>query len=93
MYFQGTMAMDSGKNFEGEVRASLKKARCFWFRIQDTNDVSRFVNKGSRRKATSRFYGSCVKEHLSLLNVKQRKEALNLFLYFMARAEAYLNIK
>ena len=47
--------MDSGKNFEGEVRASLKKVRCFWFRIQDTNDVSRFVNKAVAEKQPADF--------------------------------------
>ena len=49
------MAVDSGKNFEGEVRASLKKVRCFWFRIQDTNDVSRFVNKAVAEKQPADF--------------------------------------
>jgi len=47
--------MDSGKNFEGEVRASLKKVRCFWFRIQDTNDVSRFVRKAVAEKQPADF--------------------------------------
>ncbi len=37
--------MDTGKGFENEIRQSLKKVKCFWFRIQDTNDVSRFVDK------------------------------------------------
>tara|TARA_R100001594_G_scaffold112744_2_gene147576 strand:- start:31 stop:531 length:501 start_codon:yes stop_codon:yes gene_type:complete len=49
------MVVDSGKNFEGEVRTSLKKVRCFWFRIQDTNDVSRFVNKAVAEKQPADF--------------------------------------
>ena len=32
---------DTGKQFESEVRRSLKTSNCFWFRIQDTNDVAR----------------------------------------------------
>ena len=47
--------MDTGKNFEGEVRASLKKVKCFWFRIQDTNDVSRFVRKAVAEKQPADF--------------------------------------
>ena len=35
----------TGKNFEWEIRKSLDDAGCWWFRIQDTNDVSRFVKK------------------------------------------------
>ena len=46
------------KNFEAEVRASLKKVKCFWFRIQDTNDVSRFVRKAVAEKQPADFYGS-----------------------------------
>jgi|TARA_R100001530_G_scaffold127635_1_gene96921 recombination protein U len=34
---------DTGKQFESEVRRSLKNTNCFWFRIQDTNDVARFL--------------------------------------------------
>tara|TARA_R100001594_G_scaffold23236_3_gene45056 strand:+ start:12820 stop:13332 length:513 start_codon:yes stop_codon:yes gene_type:complete len=34
---------DTGKQFESEIRRSLKDANCFWFRIQDTNDVARFL--------------------------------------------------
>ncbi len=34
---------DTGKQFESEVRRSLKTSNCFWFRIQDTNDVARYL--------------------------------------------------
>ena len=47
--------MDTGKNFEMEVRRSLKEANCFWFRIQDTNDVSRFVKKAIAEKQPGDF--------------------------------------
>ena len=39
------MAKNTGKNFENEIRKSLKGADCWWFRIQDTNDVSKFVKQ------------------------------------------------
>ena len=47
--------MDTGKNFEMEVRKSLKDTNCFWFRIQDTNDVSRFVKKAISEKQPGDF--------------------------------------
>jgi penicillin-binding protein-related factor A (putative recombinase) len=47
--------MDTGKKFEAEIRASLKDANCFWFRIQDTNDVSRFVNQAVAEKQPGDF--------------------------------------
>ena len=47
--------MDTGKNFEAEVRKSLKDTDCFWFRIQDTNDVSRFVKQAIAEKQPGDF--------------------------------------
>ena len=47
--------MDTGKGFENEIRQSLKKVNCFWFRIQDTNDVSRFVDKAIAEKQPADF--------------------------------------
>ena len=46
------MKGSTGKNFETEIRRSLKDKRtqCFWFRIQDTNDVSRFVKQAIAEK-------------------------------------------
>jgi recombination protein U len=38
-----TRRNDTGKQFESEIRRSLKDTNCFWFRIQDTNDVARFL--------------------------------------------------
>ena len=48
--------LDTGKNFESEVRQSLKRSDCFWFRIQDTNDVSRFVKKAISEKQPGDFF-------------------------------------
>ena len=49
------MAKNTGKNFENEIRRSLRGAKCFWFRIQDTNDVSRFVKKAIAEKQPADF--------------------------------------
>ena len=50
------MAKNTGKNFENEIRRSLKGAKCFWFRIQDTNDVSRYVKKAVAEKQPGDFF-------------------------------------
>ena len=35
---------DTGKNFEGEIRKGLQKSKdIWWFRIQDTNDITRTI--------------------------------------------------
>ena len=46
----------TGKNFEWEIRKSLDDAGCWWFRIQDTNDVSRFVKKAIAEKQPGDFF-------------------------------------
>ena len=51
------MKGSTGKNFEAEIRRSLKDKRtqCFWFRIQDTNDVSRFIKQAIAEKQPGDF--------------------------------------
>ena len=44
------MVKNTGKNFENEISRSLKSGGQFWFRIQDTNDVSRFVKQAVAEK-------------------------------------------
>ena len=46
----------TGKNFEWEIRKSLDDVDCWWFRIQDTNDVSRFVKKAIAEKQPGDFF-------------------------------------
>tara|TARA_R100001463_G_scaffold55806_3_gene107580 strand:+ start:5864 stop:6382 length:519 start_codon:yes stop_codon:yes gene_type:complete len=46
----------TGKNFEWEIRKSLDDTECWWFRIQDTNDVSRFVKKAIAEKQPGDFF-------------------------------------
>ena len=49
------MVKNTGKNFENEVRRSLKAGKQFWFRIQDTNDVSKIVKKAVAEKQPADF--------------------------------------
>ena len=48
---------DTGKNFESEIRKSLKSAKhIWWFRIQDTNDINRFVKIAVAEKQPADFF-------------------------------------
>ena len=48
---------DTGKNFENEIRRSLKGSRhIWWFRIQDTNDINRFVKIAVAEKQPADFF-------------------------------------
>ena len=49
------MAKNTGKNFENEIRKSLHGADCWFFRIQDTNDVSKFVKQAGAEKQPADF--------------------------------------
>ena len=49
----------TGKNFEWEIRKSLDSAKWWWFRIQDTNDVSRFVKQAIAEKQPGDFFAVC----------------------------------
>jgi len=53
------MGKSTGKQFESEIRRSLREVDCWWFRIQDTMDISRYVN----RTSFPLYYG----EHPSIL--------------------------
>jgi recombination protein U len=48
---------DTGKNFESEIRRSLKSSKhIWWFRIQDTNDINRFVKQAVAEKQPADFF-------------------------------------
>ena len=48
---------DTGKNFESEIRRSLKSSRhIWWFRIQDTNDINRFIKQAVAEKQPADFF-------------------------------------
>ena len=48
---------DTGKNFENEIRRSLEGSKhIWWFRIQDTNDINRFVKIAVAEKQPADFF-------------------------------------
>ena len=48
---------DTGKNFENEIRRSLQSSRhIWWLRIQDTNDINRFVKIAVAEKQPADFF-------------------------------------
>ena len=48
---------DTGKNFENEIRRSLKSSRhIWWFRIQHTNDINRCVKIAVAEKQPADFF-------------------------------------
>ena len=48
---------DTGKNFENEIRRSLRSSKhIWWFRIQDTNDINRFVKIAVAEKQPADFF-------------------------------------
>jgi|TARA_R110002020_G_scaffold38791_4_gene116209 recombination protein U len=53
----GRKKRDTGKNFESEIRRSLKSSKhIWWFRIQDTNDVNRFIKQAVAEKQPADFF-------------------------------------
>lgn len=53
----GKKKRDTGKNFESEIRRSLKSSKhIWWFRIQDTNDVNRFIKQAVAEKQPADFF-------------------------------------
>ena len=48
---------DTGKNFENEIRKSSQGSKhIWWFRIQDTNDINRFVKIAVAEKQPADFF-------------------------------------
>lgn len=48
---------DTGKNFESEIRRSLRNSKhIWWFRIQDTNDINRFIKIAVAEKQPADFF-------------------------------------
>tara|TARA_E500000305_G_scaffold67050_1_gene53377 strand:+ start:1363 stop:1866 length:504 start_codon:yes stop_codon:yes gene_type:complete len=73
--------MDTGKKFENEIRQSLKKVKCFWFRIQDTNDVSRFVDRAIAEKQPADFM-AVYKGTPILIECKTTRRKISFPLYY-----------
>ena len=45
----------TGKQFETEIRRSLRDLDCFWYRIQDTMDISRYIKAAIAEKQPGDF--------------------------------------
>ena len=73
---------DTGKNFESEIRRSLKSSKhIWWFRIQDTNDVSRFVKMAVAEKQPADFF-SVYKGRPIMLEAKTSRSLTSFPLYY-----------
>ena len=73
---------DTGKNFESEIRRSLKSSKhIWWFRIQDTNDVSRFVKMAVAEKQPADFF-SVYKGRPIMLEAKTSRSLVSFPLYY-----------
>ena len=73
---------DTGKNFESEIRRSLKSSRhIWWFRIQDTNDISRFVKIAVAEKQPADFF-SVYKGRPIMVEAKTSRNLTSFPLYY-----------
>ena len=73
---------DTGKNFESEIRRSLKGAKhIWWFRIQDTNDINRFVKIAVAEKQPADFF-SVYKGRPIMLEAKTSRNLTSFPLYY-----------
>ena len=73
---------DTGKNFENEIRRSLKSSRhIWWFRIQDTNDINRFVKIAVAEKQPADFF-SVYKGRPIMLEAKTSRSLTSFPLYY-----------
>ena len=85
------MAKNTGKNFENEIRRSLKGAKCFWFRIQDTNDVSRFIKQAIAEKQPGDFM-AVYRSKAFLIECKTSRNLTSFPLYY-GTTRLYLSIR
>mgnify|MGYP003633056217 CR=1 FL=1 len=85
----GKKKRDTGKNFESEIRRSLKSSKhIWWFRIQDTNDVNRFIKQAVAEKQPADFFS--VYRGRPIMVQLERKGGISLI---MIRREEYRNKK
>ena len=77
-------AKDTGKNFENEIRRSLKSSRhIWWFRIQDTNDINRFVKIAVAEKQPADFF-TVYRGRPIMLEAKTSRNLTSFTLYYGA---------
>ena len=73
---------DTGKNFENEIRRSLKSSRhIWWFRIQDTNDINRFVKVAVAEKQPADFF-TVYRSRPIMLEAKTSRNLTSFPLYY-----------
>ena len=73
---------DTGKNFENEIRRSLKSSRhIWWFRIQDTNDINRFVKIAVAEKQPADFF-TVYRSRPIMLEAKTSRNLTSFPLYY-----------
>ena len=73
---------DTGKNFENEIRRSLQSAKhIWWFRIQDTNDINRFIKIAVAEKQPADFF-SVYRGRPIMLEAKTSRNLTSFPLYY-----------
>ena len=73
---------DTGKNFENEIRRSLKSSKhIWWFRIQDTNDINRFVKVAVAEKQPAGFF-TVYRSRPIMLEAKTSRNLTSFPLYY-----------
>ena len=73
---------DTGKNFENEIRRSLKSSKhIWWFRIQDTNDINRFVKVAVAEKQPADFF-TVYRGRPIMLEAKKSRNLTSFPLYY-----------
>ena len=73
---------DTGKNFENEIRKSLQGSKhIWWFRIQDTNDINRFVKIAVAEKQPADFF-SVYRGRPIMLEAKTSRNLTSFPLYY-----------
>ena len=73
---------DTGKNFENEIRRSLKASKhIWWFRIQDTNDINRFVKQAVAEKQPADFF-TVYRSRPIMLEAKTSRNLTSFPLYY-----------
>jgi len=73
---------DTGKNFENEIRKSLQgSSHIWWFRIQDTNDINRFVKIAVAEKQPADFF-SVYRGRPIMLEAKTSRNLTSFPLYY-----------
>ena len=85
---------DTGKNFENEIRRSLKASKhIWWFRIQDTNDINRFVKQAVAEKQPADFF-TVYRSRPIMLEAKTSRNLTSFPLYYgSGRSIAHHQIK